>query len=78
MKLNIIPLNQVSNLTLGVLRVYFEQALKAETLRYTSKTISLDDPMKGFKLFMKASEIDISGRNCLGPNWVKVCDAVKN
>lgn len=76
--MNITPLNQVSNLTLGILRVYFEQALRAETLRYTAKTISLDDPVKGFKLFMTASEIDASGSNHLGPNWVKVCDAVKN
>lgn len=76
--MEIIPMNQVSNLTLGILRVYFEQALRAEALRYTAKAVSLENPVKGFKLFTKASEIDASGSNHLGPNWVKVCDAVTN
>lgn len=74
----IMPLNESPKITLGVLRVFAQKALEAETLRHTSKMTALDDPIESFKYFMRASEIDVSGFRNLGPRWEVMCIAIKN
>lgn len=76
--LNVIPMNEVPGVILGVIRVIAQEALKAEALRHTAKTMALEDPLKGFQAFVDASEIDASGVHNLGPKWDLMCNAIKN